>query len=852
MNLDIATTALLAQFAAAGGPPFHELSPEEARLAGGGIAALYPDGPDMAEVTEVEIPSSDGGTIRARSLRPSTKPGGVLVYYHGGGWVLSNIDEYDTLGRQLAARTNCTVLLVEYRKAPEHPYPTAPNDAWDAVLWAKANMSALAGGDVPLMVGGDSAGGNLAAIVCQKAKAAGGPDISLQLLVYPVTDGAMETPGYADPNNQLLLNTPLMAWFWDHYAPNKEDRLKTDASPLRADDLSGLPPALIITAEYDILREESEAYAAKLRAAGVPVTFKQFDRQMHNFFAMPGALPAQAQAVEYVGEQIVRHLSKSSEADAVVVGAGFAGMYQLLRLREMGLKVRVIEAGDGVGGTWYWNRYPGARCDIVSLGYSYGFSPELEQDWVWSEKYATQPEILRYAEHVADRFDLRKDITFGTRVTRSVYDEDTGRWTVYTDSGEAISSQYLIMATGCLSVPKQPDIEGADTFKGPTYITGKWPHEGVDFTGKRVAVIGTGSSAIQSIPLIAEQAQSLTVYQRTPAYSLPAGNRPLTNAEISEIKERYREYREAQKYHPAGIPDPPRPMLSAHMVSDEERRATYETAWEAGVLTALSGAYTDTLTDQQVNDWVSDFIREKIAERVNDPKVAEALMPRSYPFATKRACLDSNYYETFNRENVSLVDVRKTPIECITPAGVQTSAGEEAFDAIVFATGFDAMTGALTNVDIRGIGGAALRDKWANGPHTYLGLAIAGFPNLFTITGPSSPSVLSNMIVSIEQHVDWISDCIAWMRDNGLATIEPTEAAEDEWAAHNEAVAEQTLFPQANSWYIGANVPGKPRTFMAYIGGVDVYRILCDQIAASDYHGFRTTPADRAVEPAAA
>ncbi|MEZ5946633.1 MAG: alpha/beta hydrolase fold domain-containing protein [Hyphomonas sp.] len=843
MNLDIATTALLAQLAAAGGPGLHEMDPVEARMVGGAIAALYPEGPDMAEVREIDIPTSDGGSFRARSLKPSARSNGVLVYYHGGGWVLSDIDQYDTLGRQLAERTNCTVLLVDYRKAPEFRYPTAPNDAWDALLWAKANVKALAGADVPLMVGGDSAGGNLAAIVCQKAKAAGGPEIALQLLVYPVTDGAMATPGYADPNNQLLLNTPLMQWFWEHYAPDTADRLKPDASPLRSDDLAGLPPAVMITAEYDVLREESEAYAAKLRAAGVPVVFKQFDRQMHNFFAMPGMLPAQAKAVEFAGEQIVRHLATSSEADAVVVGAGFSGMYQLIRLREMGLKVRVIEAGDGVGGTWYWNRYPGARCDIVSMAYSYGFSPELEQDWVWSEKYATQPEILRYAEHVADRFDVRKDVTFGTRVTRSVYDEETGRWTVYTDGGEAISAQYLIMATGCLSVPKAPDIAGADSFAGPTYITGKWPHEGVDFTGKRVAVIGTGSSAIQSIPLIAEQAKQLTVYQRTPAFSLPAGNRPLTNSEISEMKEHYREYREAQKYHPAGIPDPPRAMLSAHMVSPEERRKTYEAAWETGILTALSGAYTDTLTDQQANDWASDFIREKIAERVKDPETAKSMMPDSYPFATKRACLDSNYYETFNRDNVSLVDVRKQPIECITPNGIRTGAGEEAFDAIVFATGFDAMTGALMNVDIRGKGGLALRDKWANGPHTYLGIGVAGFPNLFTITGPSSPSVLSNMLVSIEQHVDWVSDCIAWMRKNGLATIEPTEAAEDEWAAHNEAVANSTLFPQANSWYIGANVPGKPRTFMAYIGGVDVYRILSDQIAASGYHGFRTSKA---------
>lgn len=838
MKLDIATTALLAQLADAGGTPLHELTPVEARQIGEAMAAAYPAGPEMALVRDYMIPTQDGATIRSRLLKPRAQTEGTIVYYHGGGWVLSNIDQYETLARQLAERSGCSVLLVDYRKAPEHRYPTAANDAWDALLWASRNVQELAGPGARLIVGGDSAGGNLAAVVCQKAKNAGSPDIALQLLVYPVTDGAMETPGYSNPDNQLLLNTPLMQWFWDHYAPDHADRLNPDASPLRSTDLSGLPPAIIITAEYDILRQETEAYAEKLKAAGVQVTFRQFDRQMHNFFAMPGALPEQAKAVDYVSEQISRVLSAQSRADAVVVGAGFAGMYQLIRLREMGLKVRVIEAGRGVGGTWYWNRYPGARCDIESMAYSFGFSPELEQDWVWSEKYATQPEILRYAEHVANRFDLHRDITFETRVTRCIFDETLNKWYVHTDRGEVISCDFLIMATGCLSVPKVPDIEGADLFSGPTYITGKWPHDGVDFTGKRVAVIGTGSSAIQSIPLIAEQASSLTVYQRTPAYSLPARNRPLTNAEIAGMKERYRDYREAQKYHPAGIPDPPRATLSAHQASEQERRKTYEAAWETGILTALSGAYTDTLTDQTANDWVSDFIREKISDRVNDPATAKALMPDSYPFATKRACLDSGYYETFNEPHVSLVDLKETPIECITSSGIRTRNGDREFDAIVFATGFDAMTGALLNIEIRGHQGILLSDKWANGPHTYLGLAVSGFPNLFTITGPSSPSVLSNMIVSIEQHVDWISSCIEWMRENGISAVEPTEAAETEWAAHNESVASQTLFPQANSWYIGANVPGKPRTFMAYVGGVGIYRILCDQIASSGYHGF--------------
>ncbi|WP_084420133.1 alpha/beta hydrolase fold domain-containing protein [Henriciella litoralis] len=845
MKLDIATTALLAQFASADGPPMHEMSPDEARLVGEAMAGAYPDGPEMAETRDIEIPASDGGKIPARIHRPVDAPKGVLIYYHGGGWVLSNIDQYDCVGRQLAERTACTVLLVDYRKAPEFEYPTAPNDAWDALNWAATHGAELGGKDLPLMVGGDSAGGNLAAIVCQKAKAAGGPEIAMQLLIYPVTDCDMTRPTYADMDNQLLLNTPMMKWFWDYYAPNEDDRKNVDASPLRADDLSGLPPAVVITAEYDILREESEAYAAALRKAGVPVTHKQFDRQMHNFFAMPGLLPAQAKAIEYVGDQISQHIARFSEADAVIVGAGFAGMYQLKRLREMGLKVRVLEAGDGVGGTWYWNRYPGARCDIESLGYSFGFDPELEQEWGWTERYATQPEILTYAQHVADRYDLKKDITFETRVTRAIYDEDTERWTIYTDTGEAISTQFYIMATGCLSVPKEPDIEGSDSFEGPTYITGRWPHEGVDFTGKKVAVIGTGSSAIQSIPHIAEQASHLTVYQRTPAYSLPAGNRPLSNSEVSEMKERYRDFREEQKYNFAGIPHPKRELEPAAMVPPEERQRRLEEGWTQG-LTGLTTKFADTLVDEEANEVVANYIREQIKARVDDPELAETLTPYSYPFGTKRPCLDTNYYETFNRDNVSLVDLRKTPMERITPKGIKTSEGEEAFDVIVFATGFDAMTGAILNVDIRGKGGLALADKWANGPHTYLGLAIEGFPNLFTITGPSSPSVLSNMMVSIEQHVDWVSDCIGWMRGKDLATIEPTEAAEDEWAEHNEAVAEQTLFPQANSWYIGANVPGKPRTFMAYIAGVDVYRIICDQIAASGYHGFETSKAKQA------
>ena len=528
--------------------------------------------------------------------------------------------------------------------------------------------------------------------------------------------------------------------------------------------------------------------------------------------------------------------------DAVVVGAGFAGMYQLYRLRELGLSTRVFEAGDGVGGTWYWNRYPGARCDVESMSYSYSFSPELEQEWTWTEKYPAQPEILRYANHVADRFDLLRDITFDTRVSSAIYDEARERWTVTTDTGETVDTQFLIMATGCLSHSKLPEVSGIERFQGPTYHTAHWPGDGVDFTGQRVAVIGTGSSGVQSIPIIASQAADLTVFQRTPAYSLAAKNRPLEQGEIDEMKANYRDWRAAQRASGFGVPIEPATQ-SALEVSEEERRAKYQGAWDTGTLTAIIGGYTDTLADRAANDTAAEFVREKIRERVTDPDVAETLSPRSYPIGTKRPCLDTNYYETYNQPHVHLVDLRKTPLVGLTETGVQTSENSYDVDAVVFATGFDAMTGALRAIDVRGRNGVALKDKWGEGPRSYLGLAVAGFPNLFTVTGPSSPSVLSNMIVSIEQHVEWITDAIVHLRENGLTSIEATVEAEDGWVAHVEEVGNATLYPQADSWYMGSNVPGKPRVFMAYIGGVGPYRDLCTQVAVDGYQGFALTSA---------
>ncbi len=523
--------------------------------------------------------------------------------------------------------------------------------------------------------------------------------------------------------------------------------------------------------------------------------------------------------------------------DVVVIGAGFAGMLMLYRLRSMGLKVQVLEAAEDVGGTWWWNRYPGARCDVESLEYSYSFSSELQQEWTWKERFASQPEILAYARHVADRFDLRRDIRFRTRVNAARFDEPSNRWEVSTDQGEQFEACWLVSAAGCLSQPRMPEIAGLDTFAGQLHHTGLWPQQGVDFSGQRVGVIGTGSSGIQAIPLIAQQAAHLTVFQRTPNFSLPSGNRPLQDDELRAFKARYDELRARARQTPAGIASMPTPTRGALEDSPEGRREVYEAAWRQGS-TFLTRAYKDLLFDEAANATAAEFVRDKIRAIVHDPAIAETLSPRDHFIGTKRICLDSGYYETFNRDNVSLVDLRRDPIESITPAGIRTVSGEIPLDAIVFATGFDAITGALLNIDIQGAQGRSLAQAWAAGPRTYLGLMTAGFPNLFCITGPGSPSVLTNMIMSIEQHVDWIAQCIDWLRKRGVRRMEADPQAQDRWVEHVNALADRTLFPRANSWYLGANVPGKPRVFMPYVGGLGLYRQTCDEVAARGYEGF--------------
>ncbi|MGX9392407.1 flavin-containing monooxygenase [Nitrobacteraceae bacterium UC4446_H13] len=537
--------------------------------------------------------------------------------------------------------------------------------------------------------------------------------------------------------------------------------------------------------------------------------------------------------------------SRPSETDAydvVIVGAGFAGMYMLHRLRGLGLSARVFEQGGGVGGTWYWNRYPGARCDVESMQYSYSFSEDLQQEWAWSERYAPQPEILRYANHVADRFDLRSDIQFNTRVERAVFDERARAWSVTIAGGTTVRAQFVVLATGCLSNARMPDFEGLSDFAGEVYHTGHWPHEPVDFTGKRVAVIGTGSSAIQSIPIIAEQASQLTVFQRTPNFSVPARNAPLSPQERDFFRTNYGEIRRKAREEMRNGIYQELPEKGALEESVEQRNARYGARWEKGGLT-FTATYNNIALDKAANDTAADFVRARIAEIVKDPEVAKLLQPNDHPIGSKRICVDTDYYATYNRTNVKLVDVKANPIEQILPHGLEAGGVIYDFDALVLATGFDAMTGSVAKIDIRGRSGQTLNAKWEAGPRTYLGLMSEGFPNLFVITGPGSPSVLSNMIVSIEQHVDWIADCLDYMRANGLDCMEATRAAEDNWVAHVNDVAQGTLYPQANSWYMGANVPGKPRIFMPYIGGVGVYRQICSDVAAKGYEGFTMTAA---------
>ncbi|MFF0814065.1 flavin-containing monooxygenase [Rhodococcus sp. NPDC003318] len=525
-----------------------------------------------------------------------------------------------------------------------------------------------------------------------------------------------------------------------------------------------------------------------------------------------------------------------ADHDVIVIGAGFAGLYQLYKLRELGFDARVVEAGPEVGGTWYWNRYPGARCDIESIEYSYSFDPELQQDWNWTERYASQPEILEYIRFVADRHQLRRDIDFETRVTALEFDDDTNEWIVTTDRGSR-TARFVIAATGCLSVPLTPQFDGQGDFAGDVYWTWDWPEGGVDLTGKRVAVVGTGSSGLQTITAVAPVVGALTVFQRTPSYAVPAHNQPIADV-LTAVKQRYPEFREVSRLTRGGAQCGEGAALPPFFVDldDEATQAELGRRWENGGL-CYQQSFFDLLQDPEANEVAAEYVRARIREKVKDPDVAEKLTPRSYPIAAKRMCVDTGYFEVYNQDNVTLVDLNEEPLVRITERGIVAGETEHEFDVIVLATGYDAMTGALDAIDIRH-DGQTLRAKWADGPRTYLGLMSAGFPNLFTVTGPQSPSVLSNMLTSIEYHVEWISDVLVHMRDHGMSRIEPEIEAEENWVNTTNDIADLTLFPKAASWYMGANVPGKRRVFLPFAAGVGAYKQIGDGIAIAGYHGF--------------
>ena len=526
--------------------------------------------------------------------------------------------------------------------------------------------------------------------------------------------------------------------------------------------------------------------------------------------------------------------------DAIIIGSGFAGLYAIHKLRDqMGMNVVAFDAAGDVGGTWYWNRYPGARVDIESVHYSYSFSDELQWDWQWTEEFAAQPEILAYLNHVADRFDLRRNVRFNTRVTSAVWDETAGVWVLGTEDGQSYRAKYFISGAGTLSVPKVPEFPGIDNFKGEVYLTGNWPHDPVSFEGKRVGMIGVGSSGIQAISEISKTAGHVTVLQRTPNYATPIGNTPMTPEKAAAYKSRYAEIRDASRNHFLGVPyDEVQP--SALAVSAQERREVFDDRWNKGGFRLFIDSFADILHDKKANDTISEYIRERIHQRVNDPAKAELLAPKDYAYGTKRPPLEIDYYEAYNRENVDLVDVKSNPIAAVTETGVRLADGtEHEFDALVLATGFDACTGPLLAMNIVGKGGVRLKDHWADGPQTYLGIAVAGFPNFFMITGPQSPSVLYNMPLAIEDHIDLLAGAIAYLKERGLDTIEANEDAERAWVKHTNEIAAATLLPgSTTSWYMGSNIPGKPRRVLVYMGGAPRYRAKVIEVENNGYQGF--------------
>lgn len=528
----------------------------------------------------------------------------------------------------------------------------------------------------------------------------------------------------------------------------------------------------------------------------------------------------------------------TSNPDVIVIGAGFSGLYMVHALTKSGFRVQAFEAAPDVGGTWYWNRYPGARCDSESLTYCYTFDEELCQDWTWTDRYPAGPEVLAYLQHVAERFKLRQHFKFNAKILSATYKEDTRRWEVTTTSGESVSAKFFISAVGNLSVPATPAVPGIEDYKGRWVHTGAWPDEPIDFTNKRVAVIGTGSSGIQISQSIAKTAGHLTVFQRTPTYTIPLRNMPL-DPDIQRLwKSKYPDLIKTVRYSDGGLPFYVG-TKSLKNANPEEQRKGLQAGWNLGGFRFMFGIFNDIGSDHDANKVAADFVREQVDAIVKDPSTAALLKPTSYPLGAKRIPLQTDYYEIFNQGNVDLVDLLKNPITQMTANGLIAGSTEHEFDLVVFATGFEAVTGPLVHIDITGKNGQKLKNVWEDGPYSYLGLATPGFPNMFTVAGPGGPGLISNVPPTLEQHVEWVSGCINYLRDHKVDEIEASESSADEWIRHVHAEAKKTMYPYApRSWYDGSSLTGKTRPFPIYTGGFGNYRKICDNVAADDYHGF--------------
>lgn len=787
---------------------------------------------------EFEFNERELGGVPVLWMDGPSKDSPVLFYIHGGAYIVGSASGYRSLSGNLAAAAGAAMCSVDYRLAEEHPYPAAYDDAYSAYL-------ALLNSGVPaskIIVAGDSAGGGLAIALLLRLRDENKPLPSCAFTLSAWAD--LTHSGTSHVTNRevdISLSTEGLASAAQRYLGSTPAN-HPSASPVFG-SFEGLCPLYLTVGSDEIVLSDSTRIAEAAAVADVDVTLRVLPHLPHDWPLFSFMLSEGRDTIAEIGEYTKQHTGKnySQPLDVAIVGAGWSGMMSLIRMREQGRSAVILEAAPEVGGTWYWNRYPGLRCDIESTQYCFSFDDNLVDDWNWTERFPAQQELLDYAKHVADRYELRRDIEFSTRINSMTFDEDANTWTLVAEDGRSWIARHVIMATGPLSKPKPLDIAGTDRFQGQMLSTTEWPEESIDFSGKRVAVIGTGSSGIQVSTEIAKNVAKLFVCQRTPSLSLPAFNRPLSDEDRTKAKQDFARHRELARHSIDGLALPVTGK-SALEVSAEELRAEYDAIYESGTPFRYLGAFTDTLFDMEANAKLRDYLASRIAQTVKDPELAGALVPTSYPAGTRRLCLDTGYYEIFNQDNVELLDIKQNPIDQIVENGILLTDGTLVeLDVIVLATGYDALTGALKAIDIQGVGGRSLREEWESGPGTYLGLAINGFPNLYTIVGPQSPSVLSNMFVSIEQHVDWVSELIENSASAGYTRVEASPEAQHEWVRHTHELGELFLHSKGDSWYMGSNVEGKPRGVLPYLGGVGPYRAKCDEVAAADYEGFIRT-----------